>query len=104
MSTPQWSTDEAAPAPAPSGDPSYAPPPLLHEEMKKDGIDSASVLEDDKLTEERYEEIKARTMFSMLEDIDGGKQSLLFLTNKQAELLASPESLAKPGHVDGTVE
>ena len=72
----------------------------------------SSVLEDDKLTEELYEEIKARTMFNMIEEIDAGadagKQSLLFLTNRQAELLASPENVAKlfntlevDGHVYG---
>lgn len=58
-------------------------------------METASVLEDDKLTHELYEEIKARTMFQMIEEIDGGKQSLLFLTNKQAELLESPENVAK---------
>ena len=63
------------------------PPPALHEEMRENGMDTASVLENDKLTEELYEEIKARTMFKMIDKVDGGKQSLLFLTNKQAELL-----------------
>ena len=84
------------------------PPPALHEEMRAEGLDSASVLEDDQFTQERYEEIKARTMFNMIEEIDAGKQSLLFLTNKQAELLASPENVAKlvstlevNGHVNG---
>lgn len=84
------------------------PPLALHEEMRAEGMDSASVLEDDQFTQERYEEIKARTMFNMIEEIDAGKQSLLFLTNKQAELLASPENVAKlvstlevNGHVNG---
>lgn len=58
-------------------------------------METASVLEDEKLTHELYDEIKARTMFEMIEQIDGGKQSLLFLTNKQAELIASQENVAK---------
>ena len=55
------------------------PPPALHEEMRAEGLDSASVLEDDQFTQERYEEIKARTMFDMVEPV-GDNQSLLFLT------------------------
>jgi len=43
---------------------------------------------------EEYEEIKARTMFRMIEDIDD-RQRLLFLTNHQAELIAQPENIAK---------
>jgi hypothetical protein len=43
---------------------------------------------------EEYEEIKARTMFRMIEDIDD-RQRLLFLTNHQAELIAQPDNIAK---------
>ena len=43
---------------------------------------------------EEYEEIKARTMFRMIEDIDD-QQRLLFLTNHQAELIAQPDNIAK---------
>ena len=32
--------------------------------------------------------IKARTMFEMVEDIDGGTRKILFLTTPQAELLS----------------
>ena len=81
------------------------PPPALN---KENGMETASVLEDDKLTQDLYEEIKARTMFNMIEEIDAGKQNLLFLTNKQEELLASPENVGKlfnalevDGHVYG---
>lgn len=69
------------------------PPPALNEE--KGMLETASVLKGDALTQDLYEEIKARTMFNMIEEIDAGKQSLLFLTNKQAELLASPENVGK---------
>ena len=31
----------------------------------------------------------------MIEEIDGNKQQLLFLTNHQAELLAQPDNVAK---------
>lgn len=67
--------------------------PGLHLE---DGIDTASVFaEDDKFTQEHYEEIKARTMFNMVEEVSSGKQKLLFLTNAQADLLANPENIPK---------
>ena len=36
--------------------------------------------------------IKARTMFEMVEDIDGGTRKILFLTTPQAELLSSTDS------------
>ena len=66
--------------------------PGLHVE---DGIDTASVFaEDDKFTQENFEEIKARTMHNMIEDVSSG-QKLLFLTNAQANLLASPENIPK---------
>ena len=58
--------------------------------------DNASVLaggEDDQdISQEQLQMIKARTMFQMTEEIDdgggGGRKRLLFLTNTQAELLS----------------
>ena len=47
------------------------------------------------LSREDMQMIKARTMFNMFEEVDGGSQGLLFLTNRQADLLASPDNVAK---------
>ena len=56
--------------------------------------DQASVNgEDEDISHEQLQMIKARTMFQMTEEISddqgGGRKRLLFLTNSQAELLAS---------------
>ena len=52
-------------------------------------------MEDEKFTQERYEEIQAKTMWEMTDDVNDGKQRLLFLTNKQAEVLAQPDNISK---------
>ena len=53
--------------------------------------DQSVVVESEKITQERYEDIKARTMFGMVEDVSP-TQSLLFLTNAQAEVLSQTDS------------
>lgn len=53
-------------------------------------------IQDEEVTQESFEMIKARTMYQMVEEIGPNKQKLLFLTNGQADLLAkSEESLEK---------
>ena len=55
-----------------------------------------TVLEEDDLSREQLQMIKARTMYQMVEEIDDGKKKLLFLTNAQADLIASsPVSVQK---------
>jgi hypothetical protein len=50
----------------------------------------------DEVSREQLDKIKARTMYNMVEPIDGGAKKILFLTNKQALLLAKePNSLTK---------
>ena len=52
--------------------------------------------EDEENSREEMQIIKAKTMYNMVEDIDDGKCKLLFLTNPQAELIASsPESVQR---------
>ena len=75
-----------------SDDAEKPPPTLMEEEGFNDG---ASVLEDATISQERYEEIQAKTMWEMTDDVNDGKQTLLFLTNKQAELLAQPDNIGK---------
>jgi hypothetical protein len=60
-------------------------------------LDAASLWTDaeEDITQERFEEIKARTMFEMVEEVNGGAQKLLFLTNAQADLLASSDANIK---------
>jgi len=60
-------------------------------------MDAASLWTDaeEDITQERFEEIKARTMFEMVEEVNGGAQKLLFLTNAQADLLASSDANIK---------
>mmetsp|Transcript_26295 Transcript_26295/g.84369 ORF Transcript_26295/g.84369 Transcript_26295/m.84369 type:complete len:86 (-) Transcript_26295:427-684(-) len=62
-------------------------------------VDASSMVEEEETPREAREQlamIKARTMFQMVEEIKVGAtdlgQKLLFLTNPQAELLASSES------------
>ena len=50
----------------------------------------ASAIEDEAVTVEELPMIKARTMYNMVEELDvDGAKKLLFLTNPQAELIAS---------------
>ena len=42
----------------------------------------------DEVSREQLDKIKARTMYNMVEPIDGGTKKVLFLTNNQATLLA----------------
>lgn len=60
-------------------------------------LDAASLWTDaeEDITQERFEEIKARTMFEMVEEVNGGAQKLLFLTNAQADLLATSDANIK---------
>ena len=54
-----------------------------------------SVMNDD-VSREQLDKIKARTMYNMVEPLDGGNKKLLFLTNAQATLLAKePASMQK---------
>ena len=61
--------------------------------------DSGSVLSQNNLTAAKLQEIKARTMYQMVEELPGidGSQpaKLLFLTNAQATVLASSEQMVK---------
>ena len=47
-------------------------PPSVMEEEGFD--DNATVYEDEKFTQERYEEIQAKTMWEMTDDVNDGKQ------------------------------
>jgi hypothetical protein len=50
----------------------------------------------DEVSREQLDRIKARTMYNMVEPIDGGAKKILFLTNNQASLLAKePASMSK---------
>ena len=50
----------------------------------------------DEVSREQLDKIKARTMYNMVEPIDGGVKKVLFLTNNQALLLAKePASMSK---------
>jgi hypothetical protein len=50
----------------------------------------------DEVSREQLDKIKARTMYNMVEPIDGGVKKVLFLTNNQALLLAKePASMNK---------
>ena len=66
------------PAGTPSKKDSIKPPPTLMEEEGFD--DKASVLADEKFTQERYEEIQAKTMWAMTDEVNDSKQRLLFLS------------------------
>ena len=58
--------------------------------------ESSAFAEDDQASSEMLDLIKARTMYQMVEEIDGGARKLLFLSNVQAEQIAQrPESLQK---------
>ena len=58
--------------------------------------ENSLVAEEHNFTLQQLEMIKAKTMFNMIEPIDGGAKRLLFLSNSQATLLASDEAhLAK---------
>ena len=50
----------------------------------------------DEVSREQLDKIKARTMYNMVEPIDGGLKKVLFLTNNQASLLSKePASMNK---------
>ena len=50
----------------------------------------------DEVSREQLDKIKARTMYNMVEPIDGGVKKVLFLTNNQADLIAKePASMSK---------
>jgi len=62
------------------------------------GIEPEEEEEDDQLQKQKMQEIKARTMYEMVEEIElpGGPCKLLFLTNVQAALIAqTDENLQK---------
>ena len=66
-------------------------------ELETKHNDAAStVLDDEIIGKEELQMIKARTMFQMTEELNGvgdsGRKRLLFLTNSQAELIASSEA------------
>ena len=67
-------------------------------ELESKHNDAASaVLDDEIIGKEELQMIKARTMFQMTEELNGvgehtGRKRLLFLTNSQAELIASSEA------------
>ena len=49
----------------------------------------------DEVSREQLDKIKARTMYNMVEPINGGAQKILFMTNSQALLLAKEEGSMK---------
>ena len=66
-------------------------------ELESKHNDGASTVMDDEIIgKEELQMIKARTMFQMTEELNGvgdsGRKRLLFLTNSQAELIASSEA------------
>uniref|UniRef100_A0A7S1E4B6 Uncharacterized protein n=1 Tax=Hemiselmis andersenii TaxID=464988 RepID=A0A7S1E4B6_HEMAN len=61
------------------GDPPEEKP--ASESMWDDGL--STNFDTEEITQARFEEIKARTMFQMVEDVNNGAQKLLFLTNAQ---------------------
>ena len=66
-------------------------------ELETKHNDAAStVLDDEIIGKEELQMIKARTMFQMTEELNGvgdsGRKRLLFLTNSQADLIASSEA------------
>ena len=67
-------------------------------ELESKHNDGAStVVDDETIGKEELQMIKARTMFQMTEELNGvgehtGRKRLLFLTNSQAELIASSEA------------
>ena len=66
-------------------------------ELENKHNDGAStVMDDEVIGKEELQMIKARTMFQMTEELNGvgdsGRKRLLFLTNSQAELIASSEA------------
>ena len=66
-------------------------------ELESKHNDGASTVMDDEVVgKEELQMIKARTMFQMTEELhgvgDSGRKRLLFLTNSQAELIASSEA------------
>jgi hypothetical protein len=81
-------------APREGGDPDVK---LLTRSAHDDNTtENSAFAEEEDLSREQLQIIKARTMFNMVEEIDDGKSKLLFLTNPQAELIASSsESVQK---------
>ena len=72
--------------------------PLLpsHASSQLVGTVVSAFADDEDLSREQLQIIKARTMYNMVEEIDDGQTKLLFLTNPQAEQIAStPESIQK---------
>ena len=66
-------------------------------ELESKHNDGASTIMDEEVVgKEELQMIKARTMFQMTEELhgvgDSGRKRLLFLTNSQAELIASSEA------------
>jgi hypothetical protein len=55
----------------------------------------ATFLDDERVTHERYEEIPAKTMWEMTDEVNDGKERLLFLTDKEAELRPPTENISK---------
>ena len=71
-------------------------PTLRRLDSYRDDTAASSVMEDEDISREQLQIIKARTMYNMVEEVDDGKCKLLFLTNPQADLIASsPESVQK---------
>ena len=69
--------------------------PIPHAFEERQSEDATSVLEEEDLSREQLQMIKARTMYQMVEELntsDDVPRKLLFLTNPQADLLANSES------------
>ena len=54
--------------------------------------DDASMTHVDSDASRQLQHIKARTMFNMVEELDEGVRTVLFLTNTQAELISTSEN------------
>ena len=67
---------------------------LMHDGGGSDDV--FSVYDEDDLSREQLQIIKAKTMFNMVEEMKDGKSKLLFLTHEQAEIISkSPIGVKK---------
>eukprot|EP00966_Prymnesium_polylepis_P205744 4767427-Prymnesium_polylepis.1 len=56
-----------------------------------EGTEMSAFAEEEEVSREQLQMIKARTMFNMVEDLDDSGRKLLFLSSQQADLLASSQ-------------
>ena len=66
-----------------------SPPPSPPQDPSDEMTEVSAFNEEDDLSKEQLQMIKARTMYQMVEEFDDSRRQLLFLTNPQADLIAS---------------